>query len=133
MFGIRGKNTKPQLSIRRGIHAKEFRFRLHARDVPGKPDLVLPRYRAVIFVNGYFWRNHDCHLFKMPSMRPEFWRTKISGNVERDRKVDRLLDEAGWRSLRVWECALKGRTRLDFDMLITQIGDWLRGEIGGEQ
>jgi DNA mismatch endonuclease (patch repair protein) len=119
------------------LHAEGFRFRLHAREVPGKPDLVLPRYRAAIFVNGCFWHNHDCHLFKMPSTRTEFWRRKISGNVERDRKVDRMLKEEGWRCLRVWECALKGRTRLEFDEVISRISNWLRGkqmhgEIGGK-
>ena len=137
MSGIRAKNTRPELAIRRGLHAKGFRFRLHAGNVPGKPDLVLPRYRAAIFVNGCFWHNHDCHLFKMPSTRAEFWRSKIAKNVQRDRKVEGLLDEAGWRSLRIWECALKGKTRLDFDELIGRAGDWLRGEqmrgeIGGK-
>ena len=137
MSGIRGKNTRPELAIRRGLHAKGYRFRLHANDVPGKPDLVLPRYHAAIFVNGCFWHNHDCHLFKMPSTRTEFWRSKIEKNVERDRKVDALLDEAGWRKMAIWECALKGRTRLDFDDVISRVGEWLsgqqmRGEIGGK-
>jgi DNA mismatch endonuclease (patch repair protein) len=136
MSGIRGKDTKPELAIRRGLHAKGFRFRLHASDVPGKPDLILPRYRAAIFVNGCFWHNHVCHLFKMPSTRTEFWQNKITKNVERDRKVEELLDEAGWRKLTIWECALKGKTRLDFDELIGRAGEWLRsekirGEIGG--
>lgn len=128
MSGIRGKNTGPELAIRRGLHAKGYRFRLHANDVPGKPDLVLPRYHATIFVNGCFWHNHNCHLFKMPSTRTEFWRSKISKNVERDRQVDGLLDEAGWRKMTIWECALKGRTRLDFDTVISRVGEWLHGE-----
>jgi DNA mismatch endonuclease (patch repair protein) len=128
MSGIRGANTKPELTIRSGLHALGFRFRLHANDVPGKPDLVLPRYRAAIFVNGCFWHHHDCHLFRLPSTRTEFWQNKIEGNVRRDAKVRALLANAGWRQLVVWECALKGRTRLDPDDLMQRISKWLRSE-----
>ncbi len=136
MSGIKGKDTKPELLIRRGLHAKGFRFRVHTDKVPGKPDLLLPRYRTALFVHGCFWHKHDCHLFKMPSTRTSFWRTKIAQNVRRDREVDQLLRESGWRTLTVWECALKGRRRIDFDLLISKISDWLRGdqtrgEIGG--
>jgi DNA mismatch endonuclease (patch repair protein) len=136
MSGIKGKNTQPELVIRRGLHARGFRFRLHAKDVPGKPDLVLPRFRAAIFVNGCFWHRHDCHLFKMPSTRPEFWSQKIDRNVTRDRIVRTQLVEKGWRFLVVWECALKGRTRLGIEDVIARIATWLAGddpslEIGG--
>ena len=136
MSGIKGKDTWPELAIRRGLHARGFRFRLHAKDVPGKPDLVLPRFRAAIFVNGCFWHRHDCHLFKMPSTRPEFWSHKIERNVERDRIVRAQLAEKGWRFLIVWECALKGRTRLGIEEVIARIAKWLTGdesslEIGG--
>lgn len=136
MSGIRGKDTQPELAIRRGLHAKGFRFRLHAKDVPGKPDLVLPRFHAAIFVNGCFWHHHDCHLFKMPSTRPEFWSQKIERNVQRDALVRTQLAEAGWRFLVVWECALKGKTRIGIDEVIERIAAWLRGnepslEIGG--
>ncbi len=128
MSAIRGADTKPELLIRSGLHRRGFRYRLHDRELPGRPDLVLPKYGAVLFVHGCFWHNHDCHLFKMPSTRTEFWRSKILKNVERDRKVDGLLDEAGWRKMTVWECALKGRTRLHFDNVISQVGEWLHGE-----
>lgn len=128
MSGIKGKDTQPELAIRRGLHARGFRFRLHAKDVPGKPDLVLPRFRAAIFVNGCFWHRHDCHLFKMPSTRPEFWSQKIERNVARDRIVRAQLAENGWRFLVVWECALKGRTRLTLDDVIAWIAIWLAGE-----
>jgi DNA mismatch endonuclease, patch repair protein len=136
MSGIRGKNTQPELAIRRGLHALGFRFRLHAKDVPGKPDLILPRYKAAIFVNGCFWHHHDCHLFKMPSTRQEFWSQKIARNVERDAIVRGQLTTQGWRSLVVWECALKGRTRLALYEVTGRIAQWLRGaepslEIGG--
>ncbi len=127
MSGIRAVNTQPELAIRKGLHAKGFRFRLHAKDIPGKPDLVLPRYRAAIFVHGCFWHGHDCHLFKMPSTRTEFWSEKIGRNRARDAIVEGQLDETGWRRLVIWECAIKGRTRLDFDELIEHAAAWLRG------
>ena len=127
MSGIRGKDTRPELAIRRALHAKGFRFRLHANDMPGKPDLVLPKFHAAIFVNGCFWHRHDCHLFRMPSTRTEFWSEKIERNVRRDELVREQLQDAGWRFLIVWECALKGRTRLGIDEVITRIIDWLRG------
>lgn len=127
MSGIRGKNTQPELAIRRGLHAMGFRFRLHAADVAGKPDLVLARFHAAIFVNGCFWHQHDCHLFKMPSTRPEFWLKKISANVARDQAVRAALAESGWRQMVVWECALKGRTRLQLDAVLQRIGEWLKG------
>lgn len=127
MSGIRGEDTRPELAIRRALHAKGFRFRLHASDIPGKPDLVLPKFHAAIFVNGCFWHRHDCHLFRMPSTRTEFWSEKIERNVRRDELVREQLQDAGWRFLIVWECALKGRTRLGIDEVITRIIDWLRG------
>jgi DNA mismatch endonuclease (patch repair protein) len=136
MSGIRGKNTKPELAIRRGLHAKGFRFRLHSTNIPGRPDLVFPRFHAVIFVNGCFWHQHDCHLFRMPSTRTEFWKTKIARNVQRDIEVRQTLLEQGWRCLTVWECAVKGRNRLDFNEVLKRIAKWLQGtealsEIGG--
>lgn len=138
MAGIKGKNTKPELLVRKGLHALGFRFRLHGKDVPGKPDLVLKKYSAAIFVHGCFWHGHDCHLFKMPSTRPEFWEAKISRNRERDQQVKDQLKEFGWRRLVIWECALKGKTRLDFDTLIHRAAQWIKlgepdAEIAGGQ
>lgn len=128
MAGIRGKNTKPELMVRSGLHAKGFRFRLHGRKLPGKPDLVFPGRRAVIFVHGCFWHGHNCHLFKWPSSREAFWREKIEGNRERDAKaIEKLLAE-GWRVLVVWECALKGRERRTQEEVINEVADWLRSE-----
>ena len=133
MAGIKGRNTKPELAVRKGLFALGFRYRLHSADLPGKPDIVLKKHRAAIFVNGCFWHGHDCHLFKMPSTRPEFWRTKIEGNVARDSAVRLALRDAGWRQLVVWECALKGKYRLDFEQVIRRIAEWLRGdETSGE-
>lgn len=127
MSGIKGADTKPELIIRSGLHRRGFRFRLHDKKLPGKPDLVLPKYNAVIFVNGCFWHKHDCHLFKWPKTRQEFWRKKISGNAERDeRNVQALLDD-GWRVMTVWECALKGKTRRTEVEAIDLTANWILG------
>ena len=128
MAAIRGTNTKPELFIRHGLHARGFRFRLHDRKLPGRPDLVLPRYRAVIFVNGCFWHGHDCPLFRWPKTREEFWRNKISGNVERDQRNLATLKAAGWRIGIVWECALKGKHRLQTADVLDILCKWLNGD-----
>jgi DNA mismatch endonuclease (patch repair protein) len=127
MSGIRGKNTKPELTIRKALHARGFRYRLHCK-LPGKPDLCLPKYRAVIFVHGCFWHGHDCHLFKWPSTRPEFWREKIARNRAVDAAAEAKLLAEGWRVATVWECALKGRTRLPLDDVVSSLGDWLQSD-----
>ena len=118
MSRIRGKDTKPEMIQRRGLHAAGFRYRLHVEDLPGKPDLVFPRYRAVIFVHGCFWHGHDCPLFKLPSTRTEFWAEKIRKNQERDRRAVQALEAANWRVMTVWECLLKGsRKRPQIDVV----------------
>lgn len=127
MSGIRGKNTKPELLIRRALHARGFRYRLHAPRVPGKPDMVFPRYRAVILTHGCFWHGHDCPLFKLPGTRRDFWQTKIRRNQARDAEVAQALRDAGWRRLTVWECAMRGPGRLSFASLIDAIANWLTG------
>jgi len=127
MSGIRGGNTKPELHVRRMLHRQGFRFRLHVSDLPGKPDIVLPRYCAVIFVHGCFWHGHDCYLFRMPSTRRDFWQTKIGRNRENDCRAISALNSAGWRVMTVWECALRGRKRLDDAALTGLIDTWLRG------
>lgn len=128
MAGIKGKNSKPELILRKGLHAAGFRFRVHVADLPGKPDLVLPRFRAVIFAHGCFWHGHDCHLFKMPSTRREFWQAKIDRNREVDTRNRSQLTDAGWRQAVVWECALKGRTRLAHDEVIDSCAHWLQSD-----
>jgi DNA mismatch endonuclease (patch repair protein) len=125
MAGIRGKNTRQEIFIRKSLHAKGFRFRLHAPYLPGKPDVVLPKYRAVIFVHGCFWHGHDCHLFKLPGTRTEFWKSKIAGNSERDEKVVRKMEESGWRVMTIWECALRGKESLQPDQVIGIIASWI--------
>jgi DNA mismatch endonuclease (patch repair protein) len=125
MAGIKGKNTKPELLIRKKLFEKGFRYRLHVRNLPGKPDLVFPRYKAVIFIDGCFWHGHDCHLFKWPKSREEFWHKKITGNQLADKRTRGALCKQGWRILTVWECAIKGRTRLDIDAIAGRIEKWL--------
>lgn len=127
MSGIRGTDTIPELMLRKGLHALGFRYKLHDRNLPGKPDLVFPKYNAVLFANGCFWHAHDCHLFKWPKSREDFWRKKIGGNRERDKKIAAQLREKEWRILRVWECALKGRTRIDLGSVLELSALWLRG------
>ncbi|MDP1912005.1 very short patch repair endonuclease [Brevundimonas sp.] len=127
MSGIRGKNTKPELLIRKALHARGFRYRLHC-DLPGKPDICLPKHRAVIFVHGCFWHGHGCHLFKWPKTRPEFWRAKIGRNCEVDRAADSRLLDSGWRVAVIWECALKGREHLPLEDVISTCANWLNSD-----
>ena len=127
MSGIRGKNTKPEIQIRSMLHRHGFRFRIHVNSLPGKPDIVLKRYRAVIFVHGCFWHGHDCHLFKLPSTRPEFWKSKIDGNRERDAANIKALNDSGWHVLIIWECSLKGKMRIEETVLLEKISSWITG------
>ncbi|MEJ6790294.1 very short patch repair endonuclease [Brevundimonas sp. BR2-1] len=128
MSGIRGKNTKPELMIRKALHARGFRYRLHC-DLPGKPDICLPKHRAVIFVHGCFWHGHDCRLFKWPKTRPEFWQAKIERNRAVDLASQDKLFGAGWRIATVWECSLKGRERLRLEEVIDTLANWLDGHL----
>lgn len=108
MAGIKGKNTRPELALRRALYARGFRYRLHSKKVPGRPDLVFPKYRAVIFVHGCFWHRHEgCRYTTIPATRPEFWQAKFDANVARDSAVQMTLLEDGWRVATVWECALR--------------------------
>ena len=120
MSRIRGRNTKPEMIIRRGLHAKGLRFRLHCQDLPGRPDLVLPRHRAIILVHGCFWHGHGCHLCKTPQTRTSFWESKIAKTVERDRRTMEILIHEGWRVLIVWECALRGSRKIPIDRLLEE-------------
>jgi DNA mismatch endonuclease (patch repair protein) len=125
MSAVRGKDTRPEMLIRRGLHAAGFRYRLHGPGLPGRPDLVFPGRKAVIFVHGCFWHGHDCPLFRFPSTRQEFWETKIGRNQQRDAKVAAKLKAAGWRVLNIWECALRGPERLPQGDVIAMAGLWL--------
>jgi DNA mismatch endonuclease (patch repair protein) len=128
MSGIRGRNTRPETLIRSLLHRYGFRFRLHVHNLPGKPDIVLPRYHAVIFVHGCFWHGHDCPLFKWPATRPDFWRNKIERNQAGDHKVREILFAEGWRVGIVWECAIRGACK-DIHEVGQRLADWLPGNI----
>lgn len=128
MSGIRGKDTKPEMVLRRGLHALGFRFRLHERKLPGTPDLVFPKYHAVILAHGCFWHGHDCHLFRLPGSRTEFWRTKIERNRAVDARTQLALRDAGWRVGTVWECAMRGKGRLSMEDILEACSSWLKSD-----
>jgi DNA mismatch endonuclease, patch repair protein len=130
MAGIGPKNTKPELMIRRELHRLGYRYRLHYSQLPGKPDLVLPKHRVIILINGCFWHGHQCHLFKWPSTRPEFWKNKIGRTVIRDAENLEKYANSEWRVLTIWECALKGKNRLESPELIARVSDWIKGTYG---
>lgn len=127
MSGIRNRDTFPEVIVRRGLHRLGFRYRLHPRDVIGRPDFVLPKYRVAVFVHGCFWHGHDCHLFRLPSTRRQFWRNKISANRHRDETVRAALRAEGWRQLVVWECAFKGKGPKAPGRTVQRIAIWLGG------
>ncbi|MEE2730110.1 MAG: DNA mismatch endonuclease Vsr [Pseudomonadota bacterium] len=126
MSGIKGKDTKPEIIIRKALFKMGFRYRIHNTRLPGRPDIVLPKYHAVILVNGCFWHGHNCHLFKWPSTRPDFWKEKICSNIERDKKNISKLHKEGWKTLVIWECALKGKQKQDFNILIRVVSNWIQ-------
>ena len=108
MSRIKGKNTKPEMLVRKFLHAGGFRYRLHDKKLPGKPDIVLAKYRTVIFVHGCFWHGHtNCRYYVVPKTNTEWWLNKINGNIAKDRKAIALLKKDGWKIINIWECNLK--------------------------
>jgi DNA mismatch endonuclease (patch repair protein) len=132
MSGIRGKNTKGEVLIRKGLHARGLRYRINAKDLPGKPDIVLPRHHAVVFFNGCFWHQHDCPLFRWPKTREDFWQEKLGKNRERDRHVLAELTGRGWRIGIVWECGLKTAGK-DPVALLDAVAAWVKNNPSGQQ
>ncbi|WP_283147489.1 very short patch repair endonuclease [Silvimonas soli] len=128
MSGIKGKNTSPEVMIRKALHARGFRFRLYVKTLPGKPDLILPKYKTVILVHGCFWHGHNCRYFKVPKTRTAFWLDKIAHNRARDEREYLALKALGWRVLVVWECAVRAARRDAGFQLVEFIAGWLRGE-----
>jgi DNA mismatch endonuclease (patch repair protein) len=128
MAGIGGRNTRPEMLLRRRLHADGLRFRLHAARLLGRPDIVLASRRIAIFVHGCFWHRHaGCHWCSTPATRPEFWKTKFEGNLVRDEKVQIALQEEGWRVGVVWECGLRPRW---IDATVEQVVAWIRSGSG---
>ena len=124
MSGIRSSNTKPEILIRKALHRRGFRYRIHVRALPGHPDIVLPKFRAVVFIHGCFWHGHGCRLFKWPATRPDFWRAKIERNQLNDLKAVRALREHGWRVAVIWECAIRHVAAAP-ESLVDRLACWL--------
>ncbi|WP_108471865.1 very short patch repair endonuclease [Rhodanobacter thiooxydans] len=130
MSRIRSRDTTPELLVRRAFWSEGLRFRLHARNLPGRPDIVLRRWNAAVFVHGCFWHRHEgCPLFRLPATRPEFWEPKLQANQRRDARAIHELSEAGWRVLVVWECALKW----DVEVAGAQAVSWIRRQSGSAE
>lgn len=126
MAGIRNKNTKPEILIRKALFAKGFRYRIHAKTLPGKPDMVFAKYRAVILINGCFWHGHGCKFCKTPKTNTAFWEEKIGQNVNRDYVNRQLLIGMGWRVCTIWECAIKGKEQSSkLEKTVDRVKDWL--------
>jgi DNA mismatch endonuclease, patch repair protein len=127
MAGISGSDTKPERDLRLALHRLGFRYRLHAKNMAGRPDIVFPKYRAAVFVHGCFWHRHQgCRYTTTPVTRPEFWQAKFESNVARDKRVEAALLDAGWRVKTVWECALRGPLRIE--ATADHLATWLRSD-----
>lgn len=128
MAGIRGKDTKPEMVLRRALHARGLRYRLHVKGIPGRPDLLFPKFKAAVFVHGCFWHRHDgCRYTTTPATRAEFWQSKFAANVARDTSVGDALAEAGWRVAIVWECALRKPDQVE--AAVEVLARWLFSDV----
>ena len=128
MANIRGKNTAAEIAVRKRLFAAGFRYRLYDSRLPGKPDIVLPRYKTVIFIHGCFWHGHDCPLYKIPSTRTDFWKNKIEGNRKRDILNKSKLIRLSWRVVSIYECSWrlsKTNQEIRFDQIITRVKDFI--------
>ena len=126
MSKIKGKDTKPELLVRKFLHKYGFRYRLHVKDLPGKPDIVLPKYKTIIFIHGCFWHGHEgCKYFVIPQTRTEWWLAKINGNIAKDLSNKQLLSSDGWKVIEIWECNLKGNKR---EVTLNQVLSLLKEE-----
>ncbi|NTV91801.1 MAG: DNA mismatch endonuclease Vsr [Chlorobiaceae bacterium] len=128
MSRIRGKNSRPEMIVRRWLWSNGYRYRLHSKDLPGKPDIVLPKYRSVIFIHGCFWHRHGCVFTTLPESRRDFWLAKFQDNVNRDKRNVAALLEKSWRVMVVWECCLRGKNEVS-ELVAGQISDFLNSGI----
>ena len=139
MSRIKGKDTKPEVEIRKKLFARGIRYRLHDKSLPGKPDIIFPKYNAIIFFNGCFWHAHECDIFKWPSSNVAFWGGKLTINKENDRKNNEILKKLGWRILTIWECSYRSPGKKDWgkiEGIVNRAEKWLYsnkkiGEIKG--
>lgn len=129
MSRIKAKNTKPEVLIRKKLFANGFRYRLHDKNLPGKPDMIFKKYNAVILFNGCFWHVHDCELFRWPLSRVKFWKNKLSSNKKRDKKNIEALKNLDWRILIIWECSYRSTKKKDWkqiDVIAGKAMKWLK-------
>lgn len=129
MSGIRGKDTGPEMLVRKALFHRGLRYRLHFKGLPGKPDIVFPQYRAIVLVHGCFWHMHQCKLFKWPATRVDFWREKLLANRSRDVRNLQAYNELGWKTLVIWECAVR-KYKQHMEDLTDQVEDWVRRGTG---
>ena len=128
MAAIRNSNTKPELRVRKELHRRGLRYSLRNRLLPGKPDVVLSKYRVAVFVHGCFWHRHNCNYFNLPKTNTEFWNDKISANIKRDAEVIRQITDIGYRVLVIWECSFKGKNKERLESFFERIILWIRSE-----
>ena len=126
MASIKNKNTSPELNIRKALFAKGLRYRIHDNKLPGSPDLVFPKYKAVIFIHGCFWHNHNCKYGRIPSSNRHFWEVKLRGNASRDQQTIAKLNSLGWRTRIIWLCSLKNKQTFASDKDVDEIVNWLK-------
>lgn len=127
MARVRRRDTEPERVVRRLLHRNGFRFRVCTKALPGSPDVALPKWQTAIFVHGCFWHGHDCHLYKLPATRPDWWATKVAANVQRDQRKRNELIACAWKVVTVWQCAIQGKARLKPLALLRQLNRAVRG------
>lgn len=127
MSRVRSTDTKPEMAVRRALHARGYRYSLHSRSLPGRPDIVLTRHQAVVMVHGCFWHGHDCRLYRLPQSRQEYWSAKVERNKARDSDVQKKLKDMGWRCFVVWECAVRRPGGREVEEIAGRFEKWLNG------
>lgn len=133
MSGIRSGNTQPEKLIRSALHKRGFRFARSSLGLVGKPDIVLPRWKVLVFVHGCFWHMHGCALSGMPDNNRDFWERKLTANKVRDERTNQRLADSGWKILTIWECAMRGRKARDqLDEVMDEVALWIRGQSDGQ-
>ena len=126
MAAIKASNTTPERDIRKILFAEGFRYRLHQKNLPGKPDIVLAKYKTIVFIHGCFWHKHSCHLGSTPKSNSEFWNKKLTSNSDRDQRHIKLLLDSDWKVVIVWECAIKGKLKLQDHVLKLKLNKYIR-------